>query len=500
MNNQTKIIKNTLRVLPNQGSYSKNWSPRFAFQLTGPIPSGSVIIGEFYKPNETTKWIEITTNVNEINENEIIEVKANIHQEEKNIEQEGKFKFVIRLVSELEGVDQKLAEGIMEVVKKDNGSQPTYEPKLDWLTGLGKITLDVIGDEGAPRLLASLNLHETEYHQVEAYLFYKGKKIKSSENREDGVDVSSDSNVPYSNSYTDIIIEFASVLGYTNYTYDRTDIFDLSANPGEYEIKLAKEKKLAGSIKFTVNNEGHIEKTGDIEPHKYRGAWMYAPKDKIAKDAFYEMKAESALLDMEYYYKHRIIKEAEVEKDPNQEWIDSFIFKMNIILSRYDDKLEKAATSEDYNSQQGEADIFMMAHADQANKLLKEAEEKNIVTGEVEKICNDVKTLIKNVDIILARLKEDSDKRKEPYVKVLKNDKLNFFNTGYIYYTSKKKELTNPEEMKKAKVWYEQGWENTGKINEMWILRGYHFDDDHVLVDTIEETGLGGTIPTSFFK
>lgn len=93
-----------------------------------------------------------------------------------------------------------------------------------------------------------------------------------------------------------------------------------------------------------------------------------------------------------------------------------------------------------------------------------------------------------------------------PYRAVLRADKLSICLDRppheYRYLTTGKREITTPEELAAAPVWYfEGGGTEGGTLLEVsaWSVVGFHFAPDHTLVDRTETSGLGASAPSSTF-
>ncbi|ARJ06970.1 hypothetical protein GCM10010988_23130 [Cnuibacter physcomitrellae] len=72
----------------------------------------------------------------------------------------------------------------------------------------------------------------------------------------------------------------------------------------------------------------------------------------------------------------------------------------------------------------------------------------------------------------------------------------------YRYLTSGKREISTPEELAAAPVWYfEGGGTEGGLLLEVssWSVIGFHFAPDHTLTDRTETSGLGASAPSSAF-
>lgn len=524
-----RILKHTLFVRPaKMGSYSSGWGIDLKFVIAGAIPSGSQVICGFKKP-DGSEWMTITIDVDEQGEDDMVACRGTALDDDLLLSEAGDFAFDLRLVSELEGVDDTLLTGTLPVLPVDGGSKPDFAPRVDWLLALGTVGVDVRGDSDAPKLEARAWLGgDVDTYQVGAYLFYEGKKIRSSEARGEadvegwGDQVTTAAGGPLAKCFS---VTFPTVRGWMNGGYGDSDSWHLlAANPGSYEIKLTREKKLDRVIRFKIGADGRMESTGPVLRRADGGLDMRCPVEIKGKsdgafdaawaeaNAFYGNPGEESDLDLAVMYEaFPGLASGEPEGDGLSEEVtelrDKLSSKASNIVSWYADDMEKGGSDSGFLTN---CDMVVM-YVDEAVKLLDELASK---AGDV---MVEVGGEASSIDDVRARLLDLAEKAKgwketaenaandelAPYRALLANDKLRIFEehpaNGYRYYTSRKKVIETPEELAEAKSWYFEGTDNQGYLNERWTVKGWTFDDDGVIVNEHDESGFGTNAPGSAF-
>lgn len=531
--NNPEIIKNALFAQPSKmGYHTEGWTPKFEFLLQGPTPAGGTCICEVKKPDGST-WLQLTKEVDETSEEETTRVDLATYENEHHTTDTGEFSFAIRLVSELDGVDEMLFSGVLNVQPTDNDN---YVVSHDWLLPVGKLWLDTYHDNDAPPLNASIWLKgEVDAYQLGAYLFHNGKRIYSTENR-DHADIESRRNITTTNgnadenSYHEFSVGFRVVKGYLNCEYgDMTDWHILLQNPGEYEIKFALERKPVRSIKFSVGEDGRIAQAGPIMRNYYGVPTMTVDvlvtakdesdfdRDALSSRAFYgNTGVESDLTTDEMYsFCRQSLSEAEETPDAlgeeTRELLERAIGKATNVFNWYYEEMTKGVTSSGYEVATDQCDLAKM-YVDEVSPMLERLEEELgedygvEFQGEEQTIASIrgyMQEIRDGANRVLNKNRQSLDDALAPYRELLRNDKLRIFEehpaNEYRYYTSKKQVIETAYELANASVWYFEGVENQGYLNERWTVRGWKFDNEHNIVDTLEDNGFGVNAPSSAF-
>src|SRR5262249_53593374 len=140
-------------------------------------------------------------------------------------------------------------------------NQFEYYIEHDWTLPIGYLWFNPRLNEKAPGLAASLWFRgELDDTKLAAYGFYNGKQIAStkSETGSAGSDskllTSGNDKEPRWERWT---FYWNNVRGYNVDPYEKSpQLFILSQNPGEYEIKVLRDGELSRSTKFTVGTDG----------------------------------------------------------------------------------------------------------------------------------------------------------------------------------------------------------------------------------------------------
>lgn len=531
MNNPRMLKNSLLAQLSKMGYYAEGWTPKFEFLLQGPTPAGGEMICEIKKPDNSA-WLELRKEINETSEEETTRVDIASYENEHHTPDTGEFPFTIRLVSELDGVDEELFSGVLNVQQTDNN----YFVSHDWLLPAGRLWIDTYHDNDAPPLNASVWLKgNVDTYQLGAYLFYNGKRIYSTENR-DHADIDSRREITTTsgsadeNSYREFVAAFRVVKGYLNCEYaDMSDWHILLQNPGEYEIKFALERKPVRSIKFSVGENGRITHAGPIAQNQSGVPAMTVDvtvtakdetdfdRDALASQVFYGNPGlESDLTTDEMYtFCKQSLDEAEDTSDglsdETRELLEKTVGKATNVFNWYYEEMTKGVTASGYEVAPDQCDLAKM-YVDEVSPMLERLEEELggdfavEFQGEeqtLETIKNYVREIRDGADRVLTKGQQAKDDALAPYRELLRNDKLKIFEehpaNEYRYYTSKKEIIESAEELANAPFWYFEGAENQGYLNERWTVRGWKFDEEHNVVDKVEESGFGVNAPSSAF-
>lgn len=326
---QPTIIKDWVQLTAYTVNHQKGnydywtWLPRIDFRVNGPIESGSQLYVEVGYPG-APKWVTFDCDTGTIQKNYWWKTSCGGRDgiaEEKGSTYTGPVTFAIKMRNELAGKDTTLFTGKAKIVKAKNNE---YGPKTvnkfvywadhDWNLPIGYVFLrpnDVHGWKSTNVNLAFWIRGDN--FRFEPHLFYQGKEIgrqffEGSEmgkptcgpELENGTTHYVEETVPQKARWARIVCTFYNVYGNDD-TGELTTLagpkFLMNKNPGEYELKVLWNNKLARTIKFTVQPGGKFEngigpanKLGNdrvIVPVTILGD-QDGPWDKNAwKDAFY---------------------------------------------------------------------------------------------------------------------------------------------------------------------------------------------------------------------
>jgi hypothetical protein len=265
-----------------KGNYDQwSWVPEMKFRVNGPIASGSQLYVEYTLP--TGAWVKFDCETNNIEKGYWWKTECGGRQieEAKGSLYTGPVSFTIKMRNELQGTDTTLFSGKMKVAKaKSNEVGPKAAQKFvywvdhDWNLPIGYVYLtpsDIFGWK-LPDFYVAFWVRGDAY-KFDPHLFYQGKEVgkKFLDGTEVGragcntpVEINTthyvEESIPQKAKWARVECIFYNIKG-SNTTGDNTtaDLFTLAANPGEYEVKVLWNNKLARSIKFTVQPGGKFD-------------------------------------------------------------------------------------------------------------------------------------------------------------------------------------------------------------------------------------------------
>lgn len=267
-----------------------SWTPRIAYRVNGPISAGSQLSVEFVLPSGKL-WIKLDCPTNETKENywwttECGMNSNDVRDQDATIET-GFTGFKIVLKNELEGTTKTLFTGKFKVDKfvVNPANHPkfnnnfAYYVNYDWNLPIGYLTSYDWTDfrpsyppsptqgrlefitwfKGDPKLI--------EYGKYIAYLYYNGKLVADSTAEPDTYSITSCqvTNAAYyesPNTYCRRVFGLKAWVWNKDPQNSPANYFNMYANPGEYEIKILENGKLARSAKFTMGKEYQLVDNG----------------------------------------------------------------------------------------------------------------------------------------------------------------------------------------------------------------------------------------------
>jgi hypothetical protein len=287
---QPTIAKDSVQVTAfTYNVYRKNydvwsWVPRIEFRVNGPIPSGSQLYVEFSMPTGGP-WVKFDCPTEETEKGRWWRTTGGARDvpEEKASTYTGPVSFAIKLRNELVNTDSTLFTGKAKVEKAlSNESGPKAANKFvyfvnhDWNLPIGYVYLTPDDLKGWDRPGFNVSFWvRGDAVKFEPHLFYQGKEVgrKSFEGQEVGkagaeADVENNTThyvaetIPQKAKWARVRCSFPNVKGWDK-TGEEAGLFGpphlLSANPGEYELKVLRNNRLARSVKFTVGADGKID-------------------------------------------------------------------------------------------------------------------------------------------------------------------------------------------------------------------------------------------------
>jgi len=289
---QPTLMFDSLQVTAwTNNSYKGNfdvwsWVPRLEFKVNGPIASGSQLYVEVQQPGGSAPWLKFDCDTGETQKGYWWKTECGGRQvEDKSILPVGTANFAIKMRNELAGSDTTLFTGKMKVAKTHSGEvgpksaqKFVYYVDQDWNLPIGYVyyTRDSVYGWEYPQFNVAFWVRGEAY-KVDPHLFYQGKEIGRL--FMDGTQVGAAScgsvvdinptisvneNFPQQAKWRRVECSFPVVK-----QHDKTnngegqpntnEMFKMGANPGEYEVKILWNNKLARSIKFTVAPGGKLD-------------------------------------------------------------------------------------------------------------------------------------------------------------------------------------------------------------------------------------------------
>lgn len=270
-----------------KGNYDVwSWVPRMQFKVNGPIASGSQLYVEVQQPGGSAPWLKFDCDTGEIQKGYWWKTECGGRQvEDKSILPVGMVNFAIKMRNELAGSDTTLFTGKMKVAKTlTNEVGPKAAQKFvyyidhDWNLPIGYVyyTPDSVYGWDYPDFNVAFWVRGDSY-KIDPHLFYQGKEIGrlfmgGTQVGAAGCDATVENNtthfvndsMPQKAKWARVECSFPVIK-----QHDKTnggqgqpntnEMFKMGANPGEYEVKVLWNNKLARSIKFTVAPGGKLD-------------------------------------------------------------------------------------------------------------------------------------------------------------------------------------------------------------------------------------------------
>jgi hypothetical protein len=267
-----------------RGNYDQwSWVPRIEYRVNGPIPSGSQLYVEYTIPGSAPVQFDCATE--EVQRGRWWKTSCGGRDipEAKSTTYTGPINFAIRMRNELAGTNATLFTGKAKVGKvRSNEQGPkavnkfVYYVDHDWNLPIGYVflTADELNGWERPDFHVAFWVRG-EAVKFQPHLFYQGKEVgkKFFEGEEVGkasceseLDNNTthfvDDSVPQKAKWSRVRCSFPNVKGWDK-TGEKPGLFGplflLGANPGDYELKVLWNNRLARSVKFKVGADGKLD-------------------------------------------------------------------------------------------------------------------------------------------------------------------------------------------------------------------------------------------------
>ncbi len=246
-------------------------SPRARLRVSGPIEAGSAFFIDLMPPGSKKTWATLQFG----SVSELIAAGTSWGSEhndwakledEKASAQTGDYSFTVRMVNEASGTKAALYSGKFNV-KKFKSSDPKlfcYYVDRDWELPIAYLGLGgrISGDDNGTLYLTvrmTVRGTETDSSTWEGYLFNNGKPIGS---KTSGIGSNDDMTVlsAEASPFNWTQLGFRFYVG--NSQKEEEDPLLLKKNPGDYEMKVLHNGKLARTLKFSVDKNGKLADNG----------------------------------------------------------------------------------------------------------------------------------------------------------------------------------------------------------------------------------------------
>ncbi len=302
--------------------HEDDWVPSIAFLLKGDLPVGSELAAEYTKPDGAL-WGRVALRAGSPDGRGVRSVGQTMLDPDLSIKDGGVFKVAIELSGEGGKGKQTLFTGQFRVEKlppPNAYKKPAFAVDHDWVLPVAQLYFDPQrSDNPSLFVTAWFKRHDVSCQDVDATLVYGGKVLASTETSDQGDKAMAESlrstDDRDDRRYVQCRFELTKIKGYVNGQYqDQASWHELSKFPGEYELKIARQRKLDRTLKFSVDKSGMLVRSGAVE-HGYRGLRMLVPtnilgdgdgewrREAFAKEAFYgnpegSKAAEATVLDL----------------------------------------------------------------------------------------------------------------------------------------------------------------------------------------------------------
>ena len=287
-----------------------SWTPRIAFRVNGPIAAGSQLSVEFTLPSGKP-WVKLDCTTNETKEGYWWPTECGMNSNDVKDEQAsietGLAGFKINLKNELENANKTLFSGKFKVDKFHVGvidlpkfkNNFSYYVNYDWALPIGYI-YGYDGLDSRPGYNSSTtearftfvtwfkgDPNTLDYGKYVAYLYYQGKMVADSAGGGDkygntGCEVTNTAYHESSNGYCRRKFTVNAMVWDKQPEFHPQD-FKMYENPGEYEIKVLENGKLARTAKFTMGSKFQLVDT-EIGPKNNLGTGRVVVQVQVIGD------------------------------------------------------------------------------------------------------------------------------------------------------------------------------------------------------------------------
>jgi hypothetical protein len=269
-----------------------SWTPMIDFRVNGPFSPGGALSVEYSLPGKSWKFDCSPQDIGPSNAWVGIRDCGQNPPDTEAVTYTGPVDFKINLKNELEGKSatlfsgkfkvEKFHEGVVDLPKFKNNF--VYYVNYDWTLPIAYVYDDLVynweyaypsNNTRVPnlynsRLIAAFwfkgNIKDVRYSKYAAYLYYQGQMVAEDTQESTTCEVLNrpDSNQDSPNGYCRNVFNFSKAVLWDKNVASSIpgSYFPMYKNPGEYEIKVLRNGKLARTAKFTFGSDYQIVDTG----------------------------------------------------------------------------------------------------------------------------------------------------------------------------------------------------------------------------------------------
>jgi len=268
-----------------RGNYDTwSWVPKIEYRVNGPIPSGGQLYVEYTVPGGAPVRFDCATEETPQGRWWKTSCGGRDIPEDKSSTYTGPFNFAIKMRNELAGADTTLFSGKAKIAKVHSNEIKTgkfanhfvYYVDHDWQLPIGYVyyTPDDLNGWKRPILKVAFWVRGEAY-KLDPHLFYKGAEVGrimyegeqvGKASCESDVDNNTthfvdEKDAPQKAKWARVVCTFNNVRAWdtsdAGWGFGAPHLMD--KNPGEYELKVLRNNKLARSVKFNVPAGGKLD-------------------------------------------------------------------------------------------------------------------------------------------------------------------------------------------------------------------------------------------------
>lgn len=550
----TSVLSHDLRLsLGASGGYHPaGWHPKLALTLLGPTPPAAELVWSVSRP-DGAEWFCHRVPVPVLATDQHATVELERWGDDDDLDEPGAITFTLRVVSELDGVDQPLLDGRLSVLALPGDHR--YAIAGSGMPGGAWLCLDTVDEPDAPRLCLTVPVGgDVLDGQLEAHLFVDGTRLAPATSVQAMNTVTANDGSPTAQS---VVAVFDSVRGWNNLAASGWggEWHLLDARNGHYEVKLVSAARVFCVVPFDVV-DGRIVAPGPVEPDPWRGAVICVQASAVGTtEAAAEPSATpdgpgftvdvaasaavSQTIDDVYALRHAPAlplsqssgdtgglpgapEGAPEASDASDalEALQPYVDRAERLLLTWQEELAAPPPYDFGQVLAAEAVQRERAgHDELASAVAAVADEQPVVVAGEPTTLGAVRSraaaLFAAADTRVALSQQSADDVLAPYRALLAADKLAVFDDhpadSFVYTTLDGQIIETPEQLAAADYWFFEGpldLRSSANVEGVeitastqgWRVLGWRFAPDGTLLDRFEQQGLGPSAPLSAFR